>query len=223
MIRTLLLALISLIPLRAVSQDLEIVTAMQIDKLNDIYESSIEGYKSNEFWGIWTMPFGEGFSTSELNPQGPINNSIKNVSDYDLNTAWIEGNADYGIGEGFGFTFNYPENTAYGEAYQFYGIVNLFNGYCKSPETWQQNSRIRRLKVSYNDNPVCIVELIDTWHFQYFDIGKFFRNKRDEKYLNAPNEIKSGDKLTFEIVDVYPGTKYKDVALSEFMAEGAGN
>jgi hypothetical protein len=223
MIKILLFAFISLISLRTFAQELEIIAAKQIEKSSDIYENSIEGYKTNEFWGIWTMPIGDAFSTSELKAQGKINYSIKNVSDYDLNTAWIEGKMDYGIGERFGFTFNFPENTEYGGAYQFYGIINLFNGYCKSLETWQQNSRVRKLKVYYNDTPVCIVELIDVWHFQYFDIGKFFKFKRDKKYMDAPYEIKQGDKLTFEIVDVYAGTKYKDVAISEFMAEGAGN
>jgi len=223
MIRTILISIFSLISISAISQNLEIIKALQIEKSSDIYENNIDGYKTNEFWGIWTMPIGDAFSTSELKPQGQINYSIKNISDYDLNTAWIEGKTDSGIGERLGFTFNFPVNTEYGGAYQFYGIVNLFNGYCKSLETWQQNSRIKKLKVYYNNTPVCIVELIDTWHFQYFDIGKFFKYKRDEKYMEAPFEIKQGDKLTFEILDVYHGTKYKDVALSEFMAEGAGN
>ncbi len=223
MIRLLLFTLISLITLRAISQDLEIIKAVQIENPSDIYENSFDGYKTNEFWGIWTMPIGDAFSTSELKPQGQINYSIKNLSDYDLNTAWIGGKTDSGIGERFGFTFNFPENTEYGGAYQFYGIVNLFNGYCKSLDTWQQNSRVRKLTVYYNDSPVCIVELIDTWHFQYFDIGKFFKYKRNKKYMDAPFEIKQGDKLTFEIVDIYTGTKNKDVAISEYMAEGAGN
>lgn len=223
MIRIVIFVFICLISLRALTQNLENIKAHQIEKSTDIYEESIEEYKTNEFWGIWTMPIGEAISTSELKPQGQTNYSIKNISDYDLNTAWIEGKTDYGIGERFGFTFDFPENTGYGGAYQFFGIINLFNGYCESLETWQQNSRVWKLKVYYNDQPVCIVELIDTWHFQYFDIGKFFKYKRDNKYMDAPFEIKQGDKLTFEILDIYGGTKYKDVAISEFMAEGAGN
>jgi len=223
MIQRLIIALISLIPLRVFSQNVEIIRSTQIERSSDIYENSIMGYKANEFWGIWTMPIGDAFSTSELKPQGQINYSIKNISDYNLNTAWIEGANHYGIGEKFGFVLNFPDNTEYGGAYQFHGIVNLFNGYCKSHETWEQNSRVRTLKVYYNDITVCIVELIDTWHFQYFDIWKFFKNKREDKYLDAPFEIKQGDSLTFEILDVYSGAKYTDVAISEFMAEGAGN
>ena len=223
MIRILLFAIISLIPVRIFSQELEIIKSGQIEKSNDIYENSIEEYKKSEYWDIWTTPIGKAFSTSQLKPYKQINYSIKNISDYDLNTAWIEGKTDYGIGEKFGFTFDFPENTQYGTVYEFYGIVNVFNGYCKSLETWQQNSRVRKLKVYYNDTPICIVELIDTWHFQQFDIGKFFKYKRDEKYMDAPFEIIQNDKLTFEILDIYAGTKYKDVAISEFMAQGAWN
>ncbi len=223
MIKIVLLASIGLIPLSTIPQDLEIIKSEQIEESDDIYESSIEAYKKNEYWDIWTTPIGKAFSTTELKSNGLINYSIKNISDYDLNTAWIEGKTDFGIGEQFGFTFDFPEDTQYGAVYEFYGIVNLFNGYCKSPETWQQNSRVRKLKVYYNGTPICIVELLDTWHFQHFDIGKFFKYKRDEKYMNAPFEITQDDKLTFEILEVYAGTKYKDVAITEFMAQGAWN
>ena len=221
--RPLILILFILISCRVFSQGLEIIRAKQIEQGSDIYEPNIEKYKSNECWGIWTMPIGDSFASSELKQQAQTNYSVKNLSDYDLNTAWVGGKSDYGIGEQFGFTFNFPENTEYGGAYQFYGKVNLFNGYCKSLESWRQNSRVKRLKVYYNNKPICIVQLVDTWHFQFFDIAKFFKYKRDKKFMNAPYEIKQGDKLTFEIIDVYKGVKYKDVAISEFMAEGAGN
>lgn len=209
--------------LKLLPQTLDTINAEKVDSSSDAYSISIDAYKSNEFWRIWTYPIGDAFVTSELKPQSEINYSIKNISDYDLNTAWIEGKTDYGIGEQFGFIFNFPDNTEYGGAYQFYGIINLFNGYCKSLETWQENSRVKKLKVYYNNSPVCIIKLIDTWHFQYFDISKFFKYKRDKKYMNAPFEIKQGDKLVFEILEIYPGSKFKDTAISEFMAEGAGN
>jgi hypothetical protein len=208
---------------QAFSQDLETIKSILINRESDIYESNIESYKKSEFWGIWTMPIGIPFSTSELKQQGQINYSINNLNDYDLNTAWAPDKQNNGIGEKFGFTFKFPENTEYGGAYQFFGKINLFNGYCKSLNTWSRNSRIKRLKAYYNDKPFCIIELIDSWHFQYFDIGKFFRYKRENQHMNALYEIKEGDRLTFEILDVYPGTKFHDVAISEFMAEGASN
>lgn len=221
--KSILLIVLCLVTYNTFSQKLEIIKAEQVKSRHDNYENSIEKYKTSEFWGAWTMPIGAPFASSALKSQGQINYKVNNLSDYDLNTAWIEGKPDYGIGEYFGFTFNFPPNTEYGGAYQFYGQVNLFNGYCRSLETWKQNSRIKKLKVYYNDSPVCIIELIDTWHFQFFKIGKFFKYKRDNKYMDSPFDIKQGDKLSFEIIEVYPGDKYTDVAVSEFMAEGAGN
>lgn len=223
MTKTLLLIFLSLITFKVYSQKLEIIKAEQVKQGSDNYENSIEEYKSSEFWSAWTMPIGDPFASTVLKSQGQISYKVGNLNDYDLNTAWVEGKSDYGLGEHFGFTFNFPENTEYGGAYQFYGQINLFNGYCKSLEIWKQNSRIKKLKVYYNGTPVCLVELLDTWHLQYFKIGKYFKYKRDNKYMDAPFEIKQGDKLSFEIVEVYPGEKYQDVAVSEFMAEGAGN
>mgnify|MGYP000988297934 CR=1 FL=1 len=194
-----------------------------VNKDNDNYEESLDTYKNSEFWPMWSMPIGIPEASSSLIASGENTYSVKNIIDYDLNTAWVEGDTSYGIGEYFEFTFEFPENTEYAGAYQFYGICNLFNGYCKSEELWKANSRVKKLKVYYNNQFVCYVELCDTWHFQSFDIGKYFINKRDNKYLDAKYEIKNGDVLKFEIIEAFKGSKYKDVAISEFLCEGAGN
>jgi hypothetical protein len=68
----------------AFSQDLEVIKAD-----TNIYESCIESYKTNEMWGIWTMPIGKPYSSSHLSPQISIDYEVGNISDYDLNTAWI--------------------------------------------------------------------------------------------------------------------------------------
>ena len=194
-----------------------------VKKDNDSYEKTLEGYKNSEFWPMWSMPIGTPYASSSLIATGENTYSVKNIMDYDLNTAWIEGDSAYGIGEFFEFTFDFPENTEYAGAYQFYGICNLFNGYCKSKELWEANSRVKKLKVYYNNQFVCYVELCDTWQFQSFDIAKYFINRRDNKYMNAAYEIKNGDTLKFEIIELFKGSKYKDVAISEFLCEGAGN
>jgi hypothetical protein len=194
-----------------------------VDKDSDNYEQNLDAYKNSEFWPMWSMPIGIPRASSSLVSSGGNTYSVKNINDYDLNTAWVEGDTAYGIGEFFEFQFDFPENTGYAGAYQFYGIINLFNGYCKSKDLWQANSRVKKLKVYYNNQFVCYVALCDTWHFQSFDIGKYFINKRDNKYLDAKFEIKNGDMLKFEIVEVYKGSKFKDVAISEFLCEGAGN
>ena len=194
------------------AQNITFIKAKQIEKGSDLYEDNLAKYKTNESLHNWTMPIGDPHASSELAGQNSY--SVKNLIDNDLNTAWIVGSSDYGIGEKFWFTFNLPEDE-----YVFFGGINLFNGYCKSLALWEGHSRVKKLKVYYNDHLFCMVELIDTWHFQVFDIGRFFQYKKAGKAMNGPYEIKTGDKLTFEIIEVYPGKKFKDTAISEFMAE----
>lgn len=201
------------------TQDLEVIKAMQSKKGMVTYETNLENYKSNSIWRTITMPIGEGYSTSELEPQGKNDYFIENISDFDLSTAWIEGETGYGQGVQFGFKFNYLDNVKNGGNRQFSGHINLFNGYCKSISSWSENSRVKSLKVYYNEIPICIVELLDTWHFQYFDIGIYFESNLTKNNMDEPYEIKKGDKLVFEILDIYKGSKYKDAGISEFVVE----
>ncbi|WP_345954072.1 hypothetical protein [Mucilaginibacter sp. PAMB04168] len=195
-----------------------------IDRSSDYFEKSINGYKKNEFWGNWSMPLSETLTVSTVNKAGIHNQyNKKNIQDYNLNTAYVFENFNNTSDAYIEFVFKYPANTSYSSAYQFQGICNLFNGYCKSDKTWKENARIKSLLIYFNDQPVCNVNLKDTWHYQSFDLSKLFVNKRANKNLKARYEIKNGDRLKFKIVSVYPGTKYADVAISEFLCEGAPN
>lgn len=215
--------ILSILIISFCTQDsVQLIKAKEIDSSNDNYESSLDAYKTSEFWPMWSMPIGIPSASSTLESSKGNTYNVENLTDYDLNTAWV-GDSVYGVGDYFEFTFDFPENTGYAGAYQFYGVCNLFNGYCKSEELWKANSRVKKMKVYYNDQFVCYVELCDTWHLQFFDIGEFFINRRENKYLNAKYEIKNGDVLKFEILEVFKGDKYQDVAISEFLCEGAGN
>ncbi len=146
---------------------------------------------------------------------------MNNLNDYNFNTAWVEGAIGDGIGEFVEYEF--PENFDYASPYSFHGECIIFNGYCKTYKTWSENSRVKQLQAYFNDEPICMIELNDIWLEQSFDISKFFINKRGQKFLNASFEIKEGDKLKFEIVDIYQGKKYQDVAITEFLCVGSSN
>jgi hypothetical protein len=202
--------------------NLPIVTSV-IDKSDGYYEASIDAYKKSEQWDIWSLPISPVFVASSTKTEAGRSYSFKNSQDANLNTAWVAGNSNGGVGEYFVCTFQFPENEGYSSAYQFRGICSMFNGYCKSPELWAQNSRVKRLKVYYNNTPLCFVDVVDTWHLQIFDISKFFKNRKFNQNLDAKYEIKNGDKMKFEIVEVYKGSKYNDLAISEFLCKAAGN
>ena len=185
---------------------------------------TIDEYKRNtELWGGWSFPIGNVRASSELRDEQGITYPAQNISDYDLNSAWFPQNSPLGLGEYFEFEFEFPKNTGYAAAYQFMGICHLFNGYCKSLDHWQANCRIKKLKVFYNGTPLCYVILKDTWKYQRFDISRYFVNARDGINLDARYEIKDGDKLRFQIVEIYKGSKNANTAISEFLCQGGGN
>jgi hypothetical protein len=128
--------------------------------------------------------------------------------DFDVTTAWIEGKKDYGIGEYLEYNFGM---TSVGES-QHLGINKLIvaNGYKKTKKTWEENSRVKKLKMYVNDIPFGVIELLDSFEFQTIDIPVIMLSKQELM------------KIKFEIMEVYPGTKYKDTAISELLFDGVG-
>jgi hypothetical protein len=181
---------------------------------NELFSASIEDYKENEFWGVWSLPIGECKTSSYLPDFNNISYKSVNLYDYDLNTAWMV--KDYGINEYLEFKLDFSPGDI-SKAYQFNGICNIFNGYCKSFSLWKDNSRVKRLKVYFNNIPICFIILIDTWKLQSFDFRKFLFSDKLKQVKNSKNVLK------FEIIEVYKGDKYKEVGFSEFLGEGNAN
>ncbi len=126
-------------------------------------------------------------ASSTLKSQGNSNYNLDNIEDLDIRTAWIEGKEDYGVGESVEFTFDRKSITQ----------IIIYNGYQKSKEAWENNSRVKRLKLYTDKGLSAILEVQDTRGRQTFDI-----------------DIESS-KYKFVIDDVYEGKKWKDTAISE--------
>jgi len=142
--------------------------------------------------GCTEGPSSSGASSS-LSSQGSSNYSSNNLHDWNPRTAWVEGNNDYGIGEYFEVDLPYGGSN-----------IGIFNGYQKNFEAWQNNSRVKKLKVYGDGRALCYVILSDKMGVQQFDL--------------PPNSDYSW--YRFEIVDVFPGLKWKDVAISEICNYG---
>ena len=127
-------------------------------------------------------------ASSTLASQGTANHKAVNLYDWDPQTAWVEGKSDYGIGEHFQVDLPYGGSD-----------VGIFNGYQKSYDTWKNNSRVKKIKVIGDGRPLCYLVIKDLMGYQTFSIPE------DKEYGT----------YTFEIVEVYPGDKWKDVAISE--------
>ncbi len=143
-------------------------------------------------------------ASSALTSNKHLSYSANNAHDFDANTAWIEGKEDYGIGEYIEYFFlaNSPPVTT----------VKIINGYIKNKNAWKENSRVKKLKLYINNKPSAILDLKDTVAFQEFKLSSPLQSK-----------IQGSDLvLKFEIMEVYPGDKYKDVAITEIEFDGTG-
>jgi hypothetical protein len=140
-------------------------------------------------------------ASSTLASQGSVNYSAKNVQDDDPMTAWVEGDGEYGIGE-----FLEIKNAT------FSSMIFIYNGYQKNPKSFLENSRVKSLKVSENGVDRCIIRLSDEMGGQGVSA--------EELKLKFIKNAQSNVTLRLTITEVYPGTKYKDVAISELFNSG---
>jgi len=129
--------------------------------------------------------------SSQLSNQGKFSYGKDHLTDDDPKTAWVEGKLDYGIGEYF-IVKDYCPNT-------------IYNGYQSSPSSWKNNSRVKRFKIYVNGKPFAYLDLTDEMGVQRFDIPLGGHPFGDHE---------GSDEYKFEIVDIYKGDKWSDVAIS---------
>lgn len=165
-------------------------------------KEELEGPTDPWVWDSWFCqgPNEDGLkASSTLAPQGKFNYKVSNMGDNDPTTAWVEGHADYGIGE-------YVEFNDLGIGHD--SEVNILNGYQASRSSWENNSRVKQLKFSLGGKDYFILELADAMGTQSFALPKDF----DQALTKANGK---GAKIRITIMDVYPGLKWKDTAISE--------
>jgi len=140
-------------------------------------------------------------SSSNLKSQGNNSYVADNIHDFNLFTAWVPDNSISAIGESINFYFD-PFSPRVNE-------IIIYNGYIKNEELWKQNSRVSKLKFSVNNKPVAVFKLEDVSSTQTFEIDPI-------QSVDSTKDLI----ITLEILEVYPGTKYKDVAISEINFNG---
>jgi hypothetical protein len=147
-------------------------------------------------------------SSSTLATNKDIVYSAEKAHDFDITTAWVEGKADYGVGEFIEYLFDMT--TVKGKHQLGITKIILANGYKKTRKTWEENSRVKKIRMYVDNKPFGQLELIDSFEFQTIDLGK----------IMLPHQKVM--KIKFEIIEVYPGTKYKDTAITELLFDGVG-
>lgn len=129
--------------------------------------------------------------------------AAENAHDFSIVTAWVEGVEGNGEGEYLRYSFpgTCPRITT----------VLIHNGYVKNWDVWRDNGRVKKLLMYYNDEPYAILNLQDTMGLQSFDVGVLGYEDKD----SAP-----AWSIKFEILEVYPGKKYEDTAITEIYFDG---
>ncbi|MEP2773511.1 MAG: hypothetical protein ABJH05_15270 [Fulvivirga sp.] len=179
-----------------------------IEKYGEVYEN---------MWDIvgggcsWYCGGGQDTQTasSELTAQGNSTYSVKNAHDLSYETAWVEGVSGYGVGEYIEYHFK-PENPRITE-------IIIVNGYVKSDNAWKNNSRVKKLKVYIDNKQHAILALEDSKAEQHFKVDPVGYGDREDFELLKK---KPGFTMKFEILEVYPGLKWDDTAITEIYFDG---
>jgi hypothetical protein len=146
-------------------------------------------------------------SNSFLSPYKAVTYGPENAHDFNLNTAWVEGEEDHGVGASLTYTFDFSDQPPHQ-----LGITHLLiaNGYRKSERLWNLNSRVARLRMYVDEKHHGDVLLEDCLEFQRVEIDT----------IRLPNDRPMT--IRFKILDVYQGDKYADTAITELLFEGIG-
>ncbi len=148
-------------------------------------------------------------ASSQLASYKGITYAASNAHDLNYKTVWAEGVKGYGIGETL--TYNFPPQTA-----RVTDII-VVNGYVKSLKSWKENSRVKKLKMYLNDEPIAILNLKDSRQQQSFSFEPMGVSERDnyDELMNKP-----WWSIKFEIMEVYKGDKYDDTVITEIFLDG---
>ncbi|MBL7827382.1 MAG: hypothetical protein JNJ57_12165 [Saprospiraceae bacterium] len=180
------------------------LTERQIEIWENEEAYSKEDHLDISTWGCsWYCGGGPDsiFASSMLPANQKLDYKAENVHDGSLRTAWVEGASGLGLGQSI--TFRFPKLSPP------VTTVEIFNGYMKSEKVWQDNARVKQLKLYVNDQPYALLNLKDIKSKQIFAIDTL-QGTKDGLYLK------------FEITEVYQGEKYEDVAISDIVFDGIG-
>lgn len=130
---------------------------------------------------------------------------VKFVDDDTALTAWSS--ADPKVGAGVKIRLNFPKKLRPEEegTVPLYGL-DLINGIWKTEEEWMAYGRVKRMRLLYNRRPLREFVFADSRRWQRVSFPDVF--------------VKSGDTMTLEILEVYPG-KSRGLAITEIVLEGA--
>jgi hypothetical protein len=147
--------------------------------------------------------------SSHLEPHHRDSYGPEALADGKGQTAWVVAR---GPGEWFelvfepaGFHPDVPENNTRTGVDRLY----LWNGYNKSPERWREHARVHHLRLDVDDRPVAVLTLLDEQRPQRVDLPRTL--------------LRRGMHFRFTVLDVFPGNRFDELAVSEVRLDGFGH
>ena len=220
------------------SQNTSIIKATNLPKF-DIYTKPLNA-EYTYGWGDLVCKLNL-FSSSTLSPQGGNNYNASNMSDGNLNTAWVEGDNNYGTNVSISFKIDTGYYNIHSDSYDYFnGKLHFINGIYKTETLFKYNSRIKKMALYLNKELICEFNLNDYRGVQRVDLTSYFdfsnidvnTNSDDgiitlktlvEKYklkydlnVNGKFKLKTNDVFELRILDIFQGEKWKDTGLTEF-------
>jgi hypothetical protein len=162
-------------------------------------------------------------ATQKNNSYDAVN--LQNNTTYggDRSVAWSEGVKGYGIGERINMSVT--TLAMYGNASVVLTSLMIVNGYAKNQTVWQNNSRVKTLRLYVDGKHWCDLHLKDIMKPQIFNfpehlviqphkLGKKVTKNKDWLSYREPASFAYQTDLSFEIIEVYPGDKYEDTCIT---------
>lgn len=131
--------------------------------------------------------------------------ATKKLNDESAESAWISADGTSGIGAKLKLVFPKKLHAEIEGNTPLYGL-DLINGAWISEAQWKQHARVKKARLYYRDKPIADVTFADSRRWQRLSFPDVF--------------VRSGDSMTFEILEIYPGEKGAGVAITEIVLEG---
>lgn len=171
-----------------------------------VVKAKVEEPVVPELMGGCSLKCGFAWSVEVQPATGARPSMVKVLSDESPETAWIAANGTSGVGTKLKIAFPKKLVAEVEGEVPFYGL-DLINGDWKSEEQWKVQGRVKKVRLSYNGKPLRDVVFADSRRWQRVTFPDIF--------------VHSGDSLTLEILEIYPGEKGAGAAISEVVLQGA--
>ena len=131
--------------------------------------------------------------------------STKKLNDELAETAWIAATGTTGIGAKLKLVFPKKLHPEIEGNTPLYGL-DIINGAWLDEQQWKRHARVKKARLYYRDKPLADVTFADSRRWQRLSFPDVF--------------VRSGDSMTFEILEIYPGEPGVGVAITELVLEG---